>query len=93
MLEARNGHSNHQEVMKQVMHQVPIHHTYITTRANRRPHIKNQKHYKHAEHVWGERSKMMLAHDIVGKKEEDTERQYGSLLKCIVLKKVAEVES
>ena len=27
---------------------------------------------------------MMLAHDIVGKKEdEDIERQYNSLLKCI----------
>ena len=26
---------------------------------------------------------MMLAHDIVGKKDEDKERQYKSLLKCI----------
>ena len=24
-----------------------------------------------AEYIWGERSKMMLAHDIVGKKEEE----------------------
>ena len=31
----RNGHSNHQRVMKQVndMHQVPVHHTYIPTEA------------------------------------------------------------
>ena len=29
---------------------------------------------------------MMLAHDIVGKKEdEDIERQYNSLLKCIYM--------
>ena len=33
--------------------------------------------------IWGERSEMMLAHDIVGKKEEDIERQYNSVLKCI----------
>ena len=33
MLKDRNGHSNHQKVMKQAMHLVPMHRTYMTTEA------------------------------------------------------------
>ena len=33
MQKDRNGHSNHQKVMKQVMHQVPMQCAYITTEA------------------------------------------------------------
>ena len=32
-VEGRDGHSSHQKVMKQVVHQVSMHRTYVTTEA------------------------------------------------------------
>ena len=52
---------------------------FVEARLNKYPYYNTT-----VEHIWGERSEMMLAHDIVGKKEdEDIERQYKSVLKCI----------
>ena len=44
----RNGHSSHQKVMKQVMHYVPMHHTYITTEAM----ILNMAHTLVINYIW-----------------------------------------